>query len=65
MVIFKLDNSVTGIHILFYILQAQEHEIFDLKPFFNSTHFTRANFVLDEERGVIRHRLAREGRMHS
>ncbi|KAK4261677.1 hypothetical protein QN277_004640 [Acacia crassicarpa] len=39
--------------------KAQEHEIFDLKPFFNSTHFARANFVLDEERGVIRHRLAR------
>lgn len=39
-------------------VQAQEHEIYDLKPFFTSTHF-RANFVLDEQRGVIRHRLAR------
>ncbi|XP_054808214.1 DNA replication licensing factor MCM2 [Prosopis cineraria] len=39
--------------------KAQEHEIYDLKPFFNSNHFTRANFVLDEERGVIRHRLGR------
>ncbi|MED6130380.1 MCM DNA helicase complex subunit [Stylosanthes scabra] len=38
--------------------KAQEHEIYDLKPFFNSSHFSRANFVLDEEHGVIRHRLA-------
>ncbi|KAJ7969369.1 DNA helicase [Quillaja saponaria] len=39
--------------------KAQEHEIYDLKPFFTSTQFSRAHFVLDEERGVIRHRLAR------
>ncbi|KAJ1418660.1 P-loop containing nucleoside triphosphate hydrolase [Sesbania bispinosa] len=39
--------------------KAQEHEIYDLKPFFSSSHFSRANFVLDEERGVIRHHLAR------
>ncbi|EXB86765.1 DNA replication licensing factor mcm2 [Morus notabilis] len=39
--------------------KAQEHEIYDLKPFFTSTHFSRANFVLDEQRGVIRHRLVR------
>ncbi|KAI4336450.1 hypothetical protein L6164_014975 [Bauhinia variegata] len=39
--------------------KAQEHEIYDLKPFFSSTHFSRANFVLDEEKGVIRHRLPR------
>ncbi|PON35724.1 DNA replication licensing factor Mcm [Trema orientale] len=38
-------------------IKAQEHEIYDLKPFFTSTHFPRANFVLDEQRGVIRHRL--------
>ncbi|PON95809.1 DNA replication licensing factor Mcm [Trema orientale] len=38
-------------------IKAQEHEIYDLKPFFTSTHFSRANFVLDEQRGVIRHRL--------
>ncbi|KAK6944611.1 MCM domain [Dillenia turbinata] len=39
--------------------KAQDYEIYDLKPFFNSTRFSRANFVLDEGRGVIRHRLAR------
>ncbi|XP_027329756.1 DNA replication licensing factor MCM2 isoform X1 [Abrus precatorius] len=39
--------------------KAQEHEIYDLKHFFSSGHFSRANFVLDEERGVIRHHLAR------
>ncbi|KAK7264727.1 hypothetical protein RJT34_32337 [Clitoria ternatea] len=39
--------------------KAQEHEIHDLKPFFSSTQFSRANFVLDEERRVIRHHLAR------
>ncbi|KAM6588442.1 DNA replication licensing factor MCM2 [Cannabis sativa] len=38
-------------------IKAQEHEIYDLKPFFTSTHFSRANFVLDEQRGVITHRL--------
>ncbi|KAL9325671.1 hypothetical protein ACSQ67_006316 [Phaseolus vulgaris] len=37
--------------------KAQEHDIYDLKPFFNSSQFSRANFVLDEERRVIRHRL--------
>ncbi|KAH1243527.1 DNA replication licensing factor MCM2 [Glycine max] len=39
--------------------KAQEHDIYDLKPFFNSSHFSRANFVLDEERRVIRHHLTR------
>ncbi|KAK7388014.1 hypothetical protein VNO78_22814 [Psophocarpus tetragonolobus] len=38
---------------------AQGHDIYDLKPFFNSSHFSRANFVLDEERRVIRHHLTR------
>ncbi|KAJ1421767.1 Nucleic acid-binding, OB-fold [Sesbania bispinosa] len=38
--------------------KAQDREIYDLKPFFSSSHFSRANFVLDEERGVIRHHLA-------
>ncbi|KAK7348042.1 hypothetical protein VNO80_22591 [Phaseolus coccineus] len=37
--------------------KAQEHDIYDLEPFFNSSQFSRANFVLDEERRVIRHRL--------
>ncbi|KAK7275965.1 hypothetical protein RIF29_17093 [Crotalaria pallida] len=39
--------------------KAQEHEIYDLKPFFSSSQFSMANFVLDEERGVIIHHLAR------
>ncbi|MQL74419.1 hypothetical protein Taro_006803 [Colocasia esculenta] len=39
--------------------KAQEHEIYDLRPFFNSSHFREGNFVLDEARGVIRHPLAR------
>ncbi|RDX62476.1 DNA replication licensing factor MCM2, partial [Mucuna pruriens] len=39
--------------------KAQEHDIYDLKPFFSSSHFSRANFVLDEERRVIRHHLTR------
>lgn len=43
---------------LFYFVQAQEHEIYDLQPFFTSSLFSRANFVLDEERGVIIHHLA-------
>ncbi|KAL6969175.1 DNA helicase [Sarracenia purpurea var. burkii] len=37
--------------------KAQDYEITDLKPFFSSTLFSRANFQLDEERGVIRHHL--------
>ncbi|KAL7241379.1 hypothetical protein ACSBR2_006902 [Camellia fascicularis] len=37
--------------------KAQDYEITDLKPFFSSTLFSRANFEFDEERGVIRHRL--------
>lgn len=37
--------------------KAQEYEIYDLQPFFSSTHFSRANFELDVERGLIRHRL--------
>ncbi|GLJ12831.1 hypothetical protein SUGI_0198590 [Cryptomeria japonica] len=38
--------------------KAQEYEIFDLKPFFNSRQFARANFTLDEAEGVIRHPIA-------
>ncbi|KAG6470955.1 hypothetical protein ZIOFF_072043 [Zingiber officinale] len=38
--------------------KAQEHEIYDLKPFFSSAHFASNNFVLDESRGLIRHPLA-------
>lgn len=39
--------------------KAQDHEIYDLKPFFSSTAFSKASFELDEEHGIIRHRLAR------
>ncbi|KAA8532264.1 hypothetical protein F0562_032296 [Nyssa sinensis] len=39
--------------------KAQDYDINDLEPFFSSILFSRANFVLDKERGVIRHRLAR------
>ncbi|KAK9277392.1 hypothetical protein L1049_006935 [Liquidambar formosana] len=54
-------SGLTHIHVKVEELRskAQDYEIYDLKPFFSSTHFTRANFELDEERGVIRHRLAR------
>ncbi|CAB4263881.1 unnamed protein product [Prunus armeniaca] len=38
---------------------AQEHEIFDLKPFFTSALFSSAGFVLDEQQGLIRHHLPR------
>ncbi|CAK7336004.1 unnamed protein product [Dovyalis caffra] len=38
---------------------AEERGISDLRPFFSSTDFSSANFELDEERGVIRHRLPR------
>nr|XP_028962287.1 DNA replication licensing factor MCM2-like [Malus domestica] len=38
---------------------AQEYEILDLRPFFTSASFSGANFELDEERGFIRHHLAR------
>lgn len=38
--------------------KAQDYDISDLKPFFSSTQFSRANFELDEVRKVIRHRLA-------
>ncbi|XP_073012879.1 DNA replication licensing factor MCM2 [Typha latifolia] len=38
--------------------KAQEYEIFDLRPFFSSTHFRNSSFVLDEGRGVIRHPVA-------
>ncbi|KAE9596032.1 putative DNA helicase [Lupinus albus] len=37
--------------------KAQEHEVYDLKPFFSSGQFLNANFVLDEDRGVIIHHL--------
>ncbi|GAB4838443.1 hypothetical protein Ancab_027975 [Ancistrocladus abbreviatus] len=39
--------------------KAQDYDIYDLKPFLSSNQFSRANFELDEERGVIRHRFAR------
>ncbi|URE29995.1 DNA replication licensing factor [Musa troglodytarum] len=32
--------------------KAQEYEIYDLKPFFSSAHFTSSNFILDEGRGL-------------
>ncbi|GFZ20970.1 minichromosome maintenance (MCM2/3/5) family protein [Actinidia rufa] len=35
--------------------KALDYEISDLRPFFSSTLFSRANFELDEERGIIRH----------
>lgn len=40
-------------------MKAQEYEIYDLRPFFTSALFSKANFELDEENGVIRHPLAR------
>uniref|UniRef100_A0A0A0LCK0 DNA replication licensing factor MCM2 n=1 Tax=Cucumis sativus TaxID=3659 RepID=A0A0A0LCK0_CUCSA len=54
-------SELTQINVKLEDLQskAQEHEIYDLKPFFNSSHFSNANFVLDEEHGLIRHNLAR------
>lgn len=42
------------------LCQAQELEIYDLCPFFSSAEFSGAGFQLDEARGVIRHRLARQ-----
>ncbi|XP_042503270.1 DNA replication licensing factor MCM2 [Macadamia integrifolia] len=39
--------------------KAQDYEIYDLKPFFSSTQFSRANFELDEGRKIIKHHLAR------
>ncbi|KAK1381643.1 DNA replication licensing factor MCM2 [Heracleum sosnowskyi] len=39
--------------------KVQDYGITDLKAFFTSSEFTRANFELDEERRLIRHRLAR------
>ncbi|CAA7396009.1 unnamed protein product [Spirodela intermedia] len=39
--------------------KAQEHDIYDLRPFFGSSIFKEGNFVLDEARGVIRHPLSR------
>uniref|UniRef100_A0A175YR75 DNA replication licensing factor MCM2 n=1 Tax=Daucus carota subsp. sativus TaxID=79200 RepID=A0A175YR75_DAUCS len=39
--------------------KVQDYGITDLKAFFSSSEFTRANFELDEERRLIRHRLAR------
>ncbi|CAN6371904.1 unnamed protein product [Urochloa humidicola] len=38
--------------------KAQEYEIYDLKPFFSSSHFRDNSFILDEGRGIIRHPLA-------
>ncbi|KAL6630518.1 hypothetical protein ACP70R_028591 [Stipagrostis hirtigluma subsp. patula] len=37
-----------------------KYEIYDLKPFFSSTHFRDNSFILDEGRGIIRHPLAAE-----
>lgn len=39
--------------------KAHEYEIYDLRPFFSSSQFEKANFELDEERATIRHRFAR------
>ncbi|KAF5741238.1 DNA replication licensing factor MCM2 [Tripterygium wilfordii] len=54
-------SGLTHIDVKVEDLQAkgQEHDIYDLKPFFSSTDFSVANFQLDEERGMIRHRLSR------
>ncbi|KAM3410567.1 hypothetical protein ACQJBY_002657 [Aegilops geniculata] len=38
--------------------KAQEYEIYDLRPFFSSSHFSDNSFVLDEGRGIIRHPVA-------
>ncbi|KAG7018130.1 DNA replication licensing factor MCM2, partial [Cucurbita argyrosperma subsp. argyrosperma] len=55
-------SELTHINVKLEDLQskAQEHEIYDLKPFFTSSHFSNAKFVLDEEHGLIRHHLARQ-----
>ncbi|CAM8902433.1 unnamed protein product [Rhodiola kirilowii] len=37
--------------------KAQQHEIYDLKPFFSSPDFSKANFELISDGRVIRHRL--------
>ncbi|XP_052184215.1 DNA replication licensing factor MCM2 [Diospyros lotus] len=37
--------------------KALDYDIADLKPFFSSNLFNKANFELDKERGVIRHRI--------
>ncbi|KAG6422471.1 hypothetical protein SASPL_119043 [Salvia splendens] len=37
--------------------KALDYGISDLKAFFSSTEFSNASFELDEERGIIRHRL--------
>lgn len=36
------------------MVQAEEHEIFDLKPFFTSSRFSDAHFLLDESNGWIK-----------
>lgn len=38
--------------------KAQEYEIYDLKPFFISRQFARANFTVDEAEGIIKHPVA-------
>ena len=38
-------------------MQALDYGISDLKAFFSSTEFSNASFELDEQRGIIRHRL--------
>lgn len=55
----RTNIGLTEVLVWFHFVQAQEHDIYDLKPFFTSLHFSRANFSLDEDRGVIRHRLAK------
>ncbi|KAJ8452179.1 hypothetical protein Cgig2_016760 [Carnegiea gigantea] len=55
------SSDLTHVEVKIEELQhkAQDYEIYDLKPFFSSPQFAKASFELDEERGVIRHRLAR------
>lgn len=59
-----VSGSTTGLaHVDVKVeeLQSKVHDygITDLKAFFSSVEFSRANFELNEERGVISHRLAR------
>ncbi|XP_044460633.1 DNA replication licensing factor MCM2 [Mangifera indica] len=58
---FNSTSTLSHVDIKIAELQykAQEREIYDLQPFFTSAEFSGAGFELDEERGIIRHRLAR------
>ncbi|XP_021724793.1 DNA replication licensing factor MCM2-like [Chenopodium quinoa] len=53
-------SNLTDVNVKVEELQhkAHDYEIYDLRPFFSSSQFEKANFVLDEERAIIRHRLA-------